>query len=1244
VPRLLACLFALLLPGVAAAQEPKTVAEASGYTSTSRYADVTAFCDILAKRSPLVRVDTFGTSHEGRKLPLLVIADPPVSTAAKAKESGKLVVLAVANIHAGEVDGKEALLALARDLTAEKSHPLLKDLVILLVPILNADGNERIDPKNRPRENGPKDGAGIRENAQGLDLNRDFVKLETPEIRALVKMLNTWDPSVVIDCHTTNGSRHRWTLTYDGNRYPTSGSPLAEFVNRTMLPAAAERVKAATGFDTGPYGNFNADRTKWETYPASPRYGVQYVSIRGRVGILSESYSYAPFKDRVAVSKAFVKACFETAAARKADIRRLVVNPPAGPGTPVVTRTNTVADARKVTVPGFEEEDKDGKRVATDRPKDYQLDHLSRVEPAEKVDVPVGYLVPPQYTGAVETLRRHGVTVRELREDIELPVESYAVTGARARGPEYQGHAIIGVEANRAGVAGRMIPAGTILVGTAQPAGGLASYLLEPTSEDGLATWGFFTSGIVVGKEFPVLRLTANVPITTGALRPLPEDRVTGKPITSAPRFGFPGNPIGRTDWFDAEHFLQTKDGKLLKVHARTGRAEPFVDPAKLKKSVAAVVKDDPQAERVSRATNFNMDSSRSGTLIDIGADLVFAYFDGRPAVRVPKPGGGRQYQSFGPDGKRIAFVRGSNLFAINFDNPKVVQLTTDGGGEIVNGHGDWVYEEEIFNRNGRAYWWSPDGKQLAFMRFDDAPVKRFNLVDLRTPQGRLEAYPYPKPGDPNPLVKLGVVPAAGGKPVFLDFGAYKPEDVVISRVGWLSDSTGVFAYVQNRTQTWLDFVVWETPAAKPKALFRDKTEAWIEDPGPPHFLPDGSFLFLSERTGHKHIYRYAAGGQLRETVTAGDWDVKDVLRVDWDAKHVQFTGNPDGPTRLDLCSTDLDVPAGTGRDVWRVKGIGGEPYSIGYHQIALAPAGPLYVDRFTDPATPTVTLLRELLSRGDRPQTGPWVRVLDTNPEYEREEYKFSKIDRVQVAMKDGFKLEARVTFPPDFDPAKKYPVWVQTYAGPGMPTVRDTWGGGHVADQHFAAMGLIVFNVDPRSASGKGAKSAWACYKQLGVKELKDLEEAVAWLCKNPWADSSRVGISGHSYGGFMAAYALTHSKAFAAGIASGPVTDWRLYDTIYTERYMLTPKENPAGYDRGSVVKAAGNLHGKLLILHGMMDDNVHVQNSVQLADALQRAGKDFEMMFYPNARHGLGGGHYQRLRLDFIRRTMGLKDGG
>jgi dipeptidyl aminopeptidase/acylaminoacyl peptidase len=207
-------------------------------------------------------------------------------------------------------------------------------------------------------------------------------------------------------------------------------------------------------------------------------------------------------------------------------------------------------------------------------------------------------------------------------------------------------------------------------------------------------------------------------------------------------------------------------------------------------------------------------------------------------------------------------------------------------------------------------------------------------------------------------------------------------------------------------------------------------------------------------------------------------------------------------------------------------------------------------------------------------------------------------------------------------------------------MPTIRDDYSAGRVLDQSLASSGIVVVRVDPRSASGKGAQSAWSCYKQLGVQELKDLEEVVRWLTAQKWADPKRLGLSGHSYGGYLTAYALTHSSLFAAGIASGPVTDWHLYDTIYTERYMLTPQENPKGYERSSCLNAAKNLQGRLLILHGMIDDNVHVQNTMQLAEALQKANKPFEMMLYPSSRHGIRGQHYMRVQLDFIRRSLGV----
>ncbi len=1220
-------LFAIaLFPPPAHAQPLQTVAEKSDYKATSKYADVVAFCEAIAKRGPTARLEYFGTSHEGRKLPLLIISDPPVATAEEAKTAGKLVVMAFANIHAGEVDGKEALLALARDLTDKKSHPLLKDLVILLVPILNADGNERIDPKNRLGDNGPVEGAGTRENAQGLDLNRDFVKLETPEVRALVKLFNTWDPALVIDCHTTNGSKHRYTLTYDGPRYPSSDK--GAWTLNTLFPEVKKRMKAVAGYEIAPYGNFSQDRTKWETYPALPRYGVQYLSLRRRFGILSESYSYAPFQDRVKATHEFVKACFECAATNKADVLKMVDPSPPWPAI-IPVRTETEAFPWKQQILGFEEVEKDGKRVATDKPKDYDLEYVGRVKPSEYIERPfAGYLIPPSYTEAIDTLRRHGIAVEELREDIDLRVNVYRIQSVDIVARPFQKHQLASVEVKKRNET-RRVPAGTIFVRTTQPLGTLAAYLLEPRSEDGLTTWGAFNDGLKAGADFPVMSLGRPHPLTLGPVGPLPENRITNQPVTEALlighgggfSFGLQGSPVSVGEWLDADHFLQTKEGKLWKVEARTGKAESFVDPDQIVKSLKALKDVDASTvESYWKRSFFRFNPDRSGFLFNIGPDLALGYFDGRPAVRLTKSDGAKDSVTFAPDGKMLAFVRGGNLFAVDVEKAEEKQLTHDGGGDILNGVADWVYEEEIFNRDGKAFWWSPDGKQLAFMRFDDSPVKKFNILNLNPVRGHLEAYPYPKVGDPNPIVKIGIVSAGGGKPVFLDFGEHKAEDIVIARVGWLPDSKTVFAYVQNRTQTWLDFTTWSAPDAKPKVLFRDTTKAWVDDTGPPHWLPDGSFLYASDRSGWRHLYHYAVDGKLLGPVTSGEWEVRDVLRVDGAEKTVYFTATFTSHTGTDLCRVKL----GGETELLTEKGKS--------HRVSLAPSGPLFIDRYTDPMTPTKARVVEA-GKGD-------VRKLDTNPVREKDGFKFGKFERVRVPMKDGFELEGAITYPPDFDPMKKYPVWMFTYAGPHMPTIRDEWGGGRIMDNSLGTSGVIVFRVDPRSASGKGAQSAWTCYKQLGVQELKDLEEAVAWLAEKPEVDATRVGISGHSYGGFMAAYALTHSKTFSAGIASGAVTDWKLYDSIYTERYMLTPKENEAGYAKSSCVAAAKNLHGKLLIVHGMMDDNVHMQNSVQLADSLQRSGKEFEMMFYPQARHGIGGAHYLKLQLEFILRTMGV----
>src|SRR5262249_13976749 len=271
-----------------------------------------------------VRLGELGKSVEGRKLPLVILADPPVGTPQEAAKSGKPVVFAFANIHAGEVDGKEALLMLARELATAKVRPLLKELVVVLAPLFNADGNEKIAATNRGHQEGPKEGVGVRENAQGFDLNRDFVKLETPEVRALVRFLNRWNPALVLDCHTTNGSRHRYTITYEGPRNPASDPNLVETVRDKLLPDVTARLEKKSGYKSFFYGNFSRDRTRWETVPATARYSTHYLGLRHCLGILCESYVYAPYRDRIHATRDFVRCCFEHVAENKEQITKLL--------------------------------------------------------------------------------------------------------------------------------------------------------------------------------------------------------------------------------------------------------------------------------------------------------------------------------------------------------------------------------------------------------------------------------------------------------------------------------------------------------------------------------------------------------------------------------------------------------------------------------------------------------------------------------------------------------------------------------------------------------------------------------------------------------------------------------------------------------------------------------------------------------------------------------------------------------
>jgi dipeptidyl-peptidase-4 len=1226
-PWRLAVPFVCALAAPLAAAPPVTVAEKSDYKATSKHAEVVAFCEQLAEESPLVRLGELGASHEGRKLPLVILADPPVSSPAEAKKGGRLVVFAMGNIHAGEVDGKEALLALMRDLALAKERPLLKKLVLVFCPIFNADGNEKMARANRKYQSGPGE-VGTRVNAQGFDLNRDFVKLESPEARALVRFLNRWDPAVVIDCHTTNGSFHRYALTYEGGRCPAGDKKLIDFTRDELLPEVTKRMQKRTGYLSAFYGNFSRDRSEWETVPPTPRFGTHYVGLRNRIAVLSESYVYAPYKDRVKATYAFVRTIMDYVAENRDKVSKLLAAARESRPDKVVLRFKAAALGRPRELLGFEDQTYD-KATNKGKPKTYEVTYNGGTSATLSVTRPSAYLIPASFDKVGENLQRHGLTVEELREDVDLDVEAYRVEKV-TKERDFQKHQPVTLEVASRKV-NRRVPAGTLLVRTAQPLGHLACFLLEPRSIDGLATWNFFDKALKEGADFPVLRLPADVSLLTGRVRPLAEDRKRDQPITPERVQGqepldFAGNPTSVQRWLDDEHFVQDKGERQLRVHAATGKSEPYSRNPTLTKAILTTLKRPAPKDgskggakggRPARQVHYNPD--QTAALVENQGHLYHVGIDGKAVQLTKAATGERELVTISPDGKHTAFVRGNNLYTVDVATQTERALTKDGGENVRNGKASWVYFEELFHRSWQAYWWSSDGKQIAFLRSDESAVPRFRLTDGLSADQKVETTAYPKAGQPNPLVKLGVASTADGSVRWVDLKGYAEKETLVVRAGFTPDGQTLYYYVQDRAQTWLDFCI-RPRDGESKRLFRETTKAWVDDLGAPRFLKDGSFLIQSERTGWKHVYHYGIDGKLRKQITSGEWEARRIEAVDEEGGWLYVSGTRDSHVRSNLYRVKLD-----GTALARLTKEAGD------HSVSISPKAKYFVDTRSSHATPTQVHLH----RTD----GAAVRVLDVNPVYQREEYRTGKFQMVQIKTPDDFVLEGSVLYPPNFDPQKKrYPVWFMTYAGPHAPQVRDSWGGGRVRDEMLAQQGFVVFRCDPRSASGKGAVSAWAAYKQLGVQELKDVECAVGWLCKQPGVDAARVGISGGSYGGFMTAYAMTHSKRFAAGVASAPVTDWRNYDSIYTERYMGTPKENPKGYEATSVVRAARDLHGKLLLVHGLMDDNVHAQNSIALVDALQRANKDFDVMFYPRSRHGIRGPHYQRLTLDFMRKAL------
>ena len=563
---------------------------------------------------------------------------------------------------------------------------------------------------------------------------------------------------------------------------------------------------------------------------------------------------------------------------------------------------------------------------------------------------------------------------------------------------------------------------------------------------------------------------------------------------------------------------------------------------------------------------------------------------------------GAHEIFTISPAGTHVSWVRKNDLYTMALPSGSVNRLSTGGSPDLFHGKLDWVYQEEVYGRgNFRGHWWSPAGGHLAYLTLDETNVPTFQIVDHVPARQRSTAMRYPKAGDPNPVVSVSVYSVARDTTIEVDLSEYGAGDTfLVVRVGWSPDGSRLLLQIQDRIQTWLDLLSVDPATGESKRILREESETWVNVLGTPRWLEDGErFLWFSERTGFRHVY--LVDGDRVEAVTQGDWEVRRILEVDESRGEIWFQAS---------------IPSAVESHAYRVSLHGGVIEQLtsdpGTHAITIAPDREHFLDAYSSHDDPGELRLCD--------RNGRIIRVLAENRVSALEEYAYSVPERVEIPARDGVLLDGMIYRPTPFDARRSYPVWLMTYSGPDAPTVRDRWSGD-AWKQFLCQQGIIILQVNNRSSSGRGQVDTATCYRRLGEGELRDLEDAVAWLTREPWADAERVGITGWSYGGFMAAYALTHSKAFSLGIAGAGVYDWRLYDTIYTERYMQTPEQNPDGYRETSVIENAAGLSGHLLLVHGMDDDNVHVQNTMQLARALQKAGKQFDLMVYPTAMHGI-----------------------
>ena len=699
-----------------------------------------------------------------------------------------------------------------------------------------------------------------------------------------------------------------------------------------------------------------------------------------------------------------------------------------------------------------------------------------------------------------------------------------------------------------------------------------------------------------------------------------------------------PGGILGRgpenVEWSSdgtKVSFVQRNDsgnqGELYYVDVATGKTAVLVASGKLATLAppASAIKDARKKEAVQRysiaAYHWAPDSKH--LLFDSMGQLWFYSLDTGTAVQLTSNNEANSDPKFSPDGNRISYIREHDLYTRPVNGGAERQLTKDGGENLLNGEVDWVYEEELYTRSN--YFWSPNGKQIVFLQMNEKDVPTYPITDWMPVHPTVDNQKYPQPGDPNPGVRIGVIKSDGGKVKWITVGGGgngalplgNDPNVLIPRFGWVRDGL-IWAMALNRVQDRLDLYFVDVDSGKSQLMMTETSDAWIDMHPEVDFklLDSGDgYLWTSWRDGHNQIYLYrfdkpnplGAQAKMEKQLTSGDWEVESIDGVDNQQEMVYFSANFGDALQRNECAVGLN-----GEKFHRMS------QQDGTHLADFDPKNAkYYIDNFSALTIPPTMSVCKV----DGDCTSFW-------KPHGVEAYNLLTPKFVKFIAADGVtQLEGEILLPPpdrQMNASGKAPLILNPYGGPGVQTVRDIWMGYDLFDQILARQGFAVLHVDNRGMANRGKAFALPIKHHFGPVELSDqlaaMKEALAQF---PQLDRTRIGFWGWSYGGYFTLYALEHSDQFKAGVSVAPVSNWLLYDTIYTERYLGLPKDNEKGYHDSSPVNYASDLHGQLLEVHGTSDDNVHMQNTIQMVNNLIDAGKQFRLMMYPGKTHGIAG---------------------